>query len=151
MPSNSSIDRNCSVARTLEVLGDRWTFLILREVFFGVHRFDLFQKNLGIARNILADRLKRLVAHDILERQQYQEHPPRYEYRLTERGRDLYGIILGVIRWGDRWLDGGAGAPLLLHHESCGHDLTSVTVCAHCGEEVKPIDVTYRDGPGAIK
>ena len=151
MPTKSGIDRNCSVARTLEVLGDRWTFLILREIFFGVHRFDLFQKNLGIARNILADRLKRLVAQDILERQQYQEHPPRYEYRLTERGRDLYGIILGVIRWGDRWLDDGAGAPLLLHHVSCGHDLTSVTACAHCGEEVKPQDGTYRDGPGVKK
>ncbi len=147
----SGTERNCSVARTLEILGDRWTLLILREVFFGVHRFDLFQKNLGVARNILTDRLKRLVEHDILERQQYQEHPPRYEYRLTERGRDLYGLILGIIRWGDRWLDGGGGAPLLLHHESCGHDLTPVTVCAHCGEEVKPPEVTYRDGPGARK
>jgi len=149
MASGSDTNRPCSVARTLEVLGDRWTFLILREVFFGVHRFDAFQKSLGIARNILTDRLKSLVREDILERRPYQENPPRYEYRLTERGRDLYGLILGIIRWGDRWLDKGAGPPLLLHHEACKHDLTPVLVCDHCREEARPEDVTYRDGPGA--
>ena len=149
MTRRTDVTPPCSVARTLEILGDRWTFLILREAFFGVRRFDAFQKQLRIARNILTDRLKHLLRHEILEKQQYEKHPPRYEYRLTERGLDLYGIVLAFIRWGDRWLAEDAGPPLLLTHSRCGHKLRPAMVCTRCGEEARAHDISYRDGPGA--
>jgi DNA-binding HxlR family transcriptional regulator len=148
MEQSTGVHRACSVARTLEILGDRWTFLILREAFFGVRRFEAFQKKLGIARNILTDRLKHLLSHEILERQQYEERPPRFEYRLTERGLDLYGIVLAFMRWGDRWLAGDAGVPLLLIHDRCGRRLRPSMVCTYCGEEAEARDISYRDGPG---
>lgn len=144
-------ERPCSVARSLEIIGDRWVFLLLREAFFGVRRFDEFHRQLGIARNILADRLKRLVEGGVLERHQYQDRPPRYEYRLTDMGRDLYPIILGIIGWGDRWLADESGPPLALTHTPCGHALEAKTVCAECRAEVRARDVTYGDGAGAAR
>src|SRR5437868_2735664 len=110
----------CSIARTLEVIGEWWTLLILRDAFLGVRRFDDFQSSLGIARNILTDRLATLVRHGILTRERYQERPARYEYRLTEKGFDLYPIIVGLLRWGDRWTAGAEGPPLVLEHQGCG-------------------------------
>ncbi len=144
-----ALDRPCSVARSVDVLGDRWTFLILRECFFGSRRFDVFQESLGIARNILADRLKKLVRHGVLKRQRYQARPPRYEYRLTEQGLDLYGVIVELIRWGDRWLAASSGPPLLITHDSCGCSLLPQVTCSHCGEAVTARAVSYRPGPGA--
>src|SRR5919108_5467477 len=104
----------CSIASAMEILGERWTFLVLREAFYGVRRFSEMQRNLGIARNILSTRLQTLVAAGILERRLYREEPERYEYRLTEAGRDLYPSIVTLMRWGDRHLQGEQGPPVVL-------------------------------------
>jgi DNA-binding HxlR family transcriptional regulator len=132
----------------MEVLGERWTFLILREAFFGVRRFSELQRNLGIARNILSARLQTLVRAGILERSRYREEPERYEYRLTVMGRDLYPAVVAIMRWGDCYLAGDAGPPLVLRH-SCGHDAEPLLVCAHCRDELDPRAVTPEPGPGA--
>ena len=124
----------------MELLGERWTFLILRESFWGVRRFTELQRNLGIARNILSARLQTLVAAGILERRLYQEDPERYEYRLTEMGRDLYPAIVAIMRWGDKHLPGEGCTPLVLRH-TCGHDAEPQMTCSHCGEAVVARDI----------
>jgi DNA-binding HxlR family transcriptional regulator len=131
----------CSIARAMEILGERWTFLILREAFYGVRRFSDMQRNLGIARNILSTRLQTLVSAGIFERRLYQEEPERYEYRLTPAGRDLYPSIVTLMRWGDEHLTGELGPPVVLRHK-CGHEADPVLVCSHCREELHPHDVT---------
>jgi len=131
---------SCSIGRAMEILGERWTFLILRESFYGVRRFSDMQRNLGIARNILSTRLQTLVANGILERRLYQEEPPRHEYRLTEAGRDLYPAIVTLMRWGDRHLS--SDPPVVLRHNSCGHEADPLLVCSHCHEELDPHEVT---------
>lgn len=141
MRRTSFADMNCSVARTLEVVGEWWTILVMREAFSGVRRFDEFQGRLGIARNVLAARLQRLVDTGILERRLYQERPERFEYRLTEKGFDLYPVLLSLMRWGDRWTAGPEGPPVRLVHQNCGHEATSVLSCSECGEELKPREV----------
>ena len=141
-------NRICSVARSLEILGDRWIFLILREAFFGVRHYDRFRLNLGIATNILSDRLKILVAHGILKRETDPEDARRVQYRFTEKGISIYPITLAFMEWGDRWLTEEAGPPLLLYHEKCGKRLKPVFCCAHCGEPVDARDVRYKKGPG---
>src|SRR5918912_2789343 len=110
----------CSIARAMEILGERWTFLILREAFYGVRRFSDMQRNLGIARNILSTRLQTLVNAGIFERRLYHEEPERYEYRLTAAGRDLYPALVTIMRWGDTHLCEPHGPPVVLRH-SCGH------------------------------
>lgn len=149
MKRSSFANMNCSVARTLEVIGEWWTLLILRDACLGVRRFDDFQRDLGIARNILTDRLNTLVGHGVLERRRYQEHPDRFEYRLTDKGRDLVPVLVSLVRWGDRWTAGEAGPPLLLEHRACGHDVTPVLVCPHCREEVTAQTMRPHPGPGA--
>lgn len=139
---------NCSVGRTLEVIGDRWTMLVLREAFFGVRRFDRMQHNLGIARNILADRLQKLVGHGVLERRLYQERPERFEYRLTRKGLDLYPSLVTLMKWGDTYMADPAGAPLKLIHESCGHPADPRLACGHCGEPLDAHEVRVEPGPG---
>ena len=129
--------RPCSVARSLQIIGDRWTFLLIRELFFGVRRFDDFASNLGIASNILTDRLQRLTAHGIIEKHAYQSRPDRFEYRYTERGLELYGPMIVMMRWGDRWLS-GAKPPLLVRHKPCGNDFTARVVCSECQQELDP-------------
>src|SRR5512140_1508372 len=121
MRRTSFAEMNCSVARTLEVIGEWWSMLVVREAFNGVRRFDDFQAHLGIARNVLATRLQSLVEHGILERRLYQDRPERYEYRLTEKGRDLYPVLITMMRWGDKWEAGAEGPPVRLTHEPCGH------------------------------
>ena len=138
----------CSIAAAMDILGERWTFLILREAFYGVRRFSDMQRNLGIARNILSTRLQALVRHGILERRRYHDEPERYEYRLTAAGRDLYPAIVTIMRWGDRHLAGEHGPPVLLRH-TCGHEADPVLVCSHCGERMDPHDVPPEPGPGA--
>ena len=140
---------HCSIARTVSVLGERWTLLVLREAFKRTRRFEDFQRNMGVARNVLADRLEKLVRHGILERRLYQERPKRYEYRLTEKGRDLYPVIVAVMRWGDRHTAGDAGPPAVLHHERCGHRADPELVCTHCGEPIDPREMRAEPGPGA--
>lgn len=134
----------CSVARTLEVVGEWWSLLVLRDAFKGVRRFDDFQRSLGIARNILADRLAGLVEHGVLERRMYQERPERYEYRLTAKGLDLYPVIVGLLRWGDRWAADEMGPPLVLTHKACAHEGVPVLVCPGCGEEVDAHAMRWR-------
>ena len=131
----------CSVARALSVVGERWTLLVLREAFLRTRRFEDFQAHLGVTRHLLADRLRRLVEHGILERVRYQEKPARYEYRLTEKGRDLYPVIVALLRWGDRWMTGEAGPPLMLVHKACGHRMHPTLVCPDCGEPIGARDV----------
>ena|SRR5947209_6027621 len=141
--------QNDSVERALAVLGDYWTFLVLREAFFGVRRFSEFAANLRLSRTILSDRLRKLVGAEIVERRPYQSKPARFEYVLTERGKELYGHIVALMSWGDKYLAGPAGPPLVLHHRLCEHDASAVVVCSHCGHELKADDVIARPGPGA--
>ena len=139
----------CSIAGTLDIIGDRWTLLILRDAFRGVRRFEEIQRDLGIARNILTDRLQRIVEAAVLERTPYQHRPPRYEYRLTPRGVDLSPALVALMRWGDKWLAGDEGPPLVLAHRTCGHELDQSFVCWHCDTTVSPLGITSRPGPGA--
>jgi DNA-binding HxlR family transcriptional regulator len=131
----------CIAARALELLGERWTFLILHEAFHGVRRFSEMQRNLGIARNILSARLQMLVRTGILEKVRYHEEPPRYEYRLSDMGRDLYPAMVAITRWGEEHLSDESGAHTVLRHR-CGHDADPMLVCAHCHEELDPRAVT---------
>lgn len=136
MPAPKNLDYlNCSVANALEVIGDRWNLLILRDAFMGVRRFEDFHRDLGIARNILSDRLEKLQTSGVMEARLYQEHPPRYEYRLTDRGKDLFDVLLALWRWGDRW-DPPTEQPRQLIHLECGEPTHSVPSCAHCGEKL---------------
>jgi DNA-binding HxlR family transcriptional regulator len=138
----------CSIARAMDLLGDWWTPLVLREAFYGIRRFDEFQRELGIARNTLAARLRRLAGEGLLERQLYQREPARYEYVLTEKGRDFFGVLAAMSAWGDRWLAGEDGPPVVFRHESCGRDTGAEVVCAGCGEPMRAQDTTMRMGPG---
>jgi DNA-binding HxlR family transcriptional regulator len=143
-------NENCSVARTLEIIGERWTFLVLREAFMGVRRFDEFQRNIGVARNILSARLRKLVDHRILERRQYQDRPPRFEYRLTERGLDLYPAIVALMQWGDRHAAHPGGRAVVLEHKGCGKRSAPQLVCSECGEPIGARDMRATPGPGAL-
>jgi DNA-binding HxlR family transcriptional regulator len=138
----------CSIARSVDLLGDWWTPLVLREAFLGVRRFDDMQRELGIGRNVLTQRLKRLVDEGMLDRVLYQEKPDRHEYVLTDKGRDFYPVLAAMIAWGDRWLSGEEGPPIVLRHKACGHDMTAKVVCSECGEPVQARDVRARLGPG---
>jgi DNA-binding HxlR family transcriptional regulator len=138
----------CSIARTMDLLGDWWTPLVLREAFYGIRRFDEFQNTLGIARNTLTDRLTRLVDEGLLEKRAYQVSPTRFDYVLTEKGRDFYPVLVAMTKWGDRWLSGENGPPITLHHETCDHDVHAEVVCSHCGQPLRAADTTMRMGPG---
>jgi DNA-binding HxlR family transcriptional regulator len=132
----------CSIARSLDVIGEGWTILVLRDVFRGIRRFDELQRDLGIATNVLTARLKRLVDEGLLERRRYEQRPPRYEYHLTAKGRDLYPVLIGLVNWGDKYLAGASGPPRVMVHEACGKATSPVLVCSECGETV---------GPGALR
>lgn len=142
---------HCSLARTLAVIGDRWTLLVLREAFLKVRRFEDFQANLGIARQVLTERLAHLVDEGVLAKVPYQDRPPRFEYRLTEKGLGLYPAILALVHWGDAHYAGRKGPPLLHRHKACGHDFRAVLTCSHCGEAVDPRGVETHPGPGAMR
>lgn len=150
MLGNDYKDQNCSIARALELVGERWTILVLRDVFLGVRRFDALQRDLRIARNVLAARLDRLVGEGILEKVPYQERPPRHEYRLTEKGFDLWPVIVELMRWGDRYTASSDGPPVLIRHRGCGGLLGEHMVCGRCGQSLTVHDVRAEAGPGAI-
>jgi DNA-binding HxlR family transcriptional regulator len=145
---NELSDESCSVARTVSAIGDRWTILVLRDCFLRVRRFEQFQERLGITRHILADRLRKLVKLKILMRVPYQKKPLRHEYRLTERGLALHPVLLALAHWGDAYMAGPRGKPLLFVHR-CGHVFDPAMTCSACGETVAPHDVRVRPGPGA--
>jgi DNA-binding HxlR family transcriptional regulator len=141
---NTYAGQTCSVARTLEVVGERWTLLILRDAFSGVRRFDDFQRSLGIARNVLNTRLQRLVDAGVLERHRYQERPERFEYRLTEMGLDLWPPLVALMGFGDRHLAGEDGPPVRLEHRGCGGPVSDRGVCEACGAVLGARDVRAR-------
>src|SRR5262245_8060958 len=138
----------CSVAKSLEVIGERWTVMILRDAFLGVRRFDDFQRSLGVSRGVLSARLDRLCEEGIFERRPYRELPPRFEYRLTEKGRDLWPAMMALMHWGDRY-EADAGPPRIVLHRDCGGEVTDRLTCARCGAELRVRDVETRLGPGA--
>lgn len=144
-------DMTCSVARSLSVVGDRWTLLILRDAFLRTRRFEDFQASLGITRHRLADRLRKLVDEGIFERVRYQQRPPRFEYKLTEKGRDLYPVIASLVGWGDRWMAGKAGPPIELVHRGCGRRVMPVLSCPDCGLPITARDMTAQPGPALLR
>lgn len=138
----------CSIARTVDLIGDWWTPLVLREAYYGVRRFDDFEAGLGIGRNILSARLRRLTHEGLMEKRKYQDHPARFEYRLTDKGRDFFPVLAAMVAWGDRWLEKGRGVPVLLRHSSCGKVFSADVVCSECGEPIHVRDVRPETGPG---
>ncbi len=146
MPNTTSV-KECSIAATLSAVGDRWTLLILRDLFRGVRRFERLHRDLGIARNLLTDRLQRLVDLDIVYRVPYQDRPLRNEYRLTEKGVDLSPALVALMGWGDRWY-AADGPPTVLIHDACGTPLDQAVSCPHCHEPVDPAHIRSRPGPG---
>ncbi|MET0273691.1 MAG: helix-turn-helix domain-containing protein [Phenylobacterium sp.] len=139
-------DQSCSVARSVSVIGDRWTLMILRDLFLGIRRFEDFERRLGISRSIIADRLKLLVDEGVLRREAYQARPPRHEYRLTDKGLALHPVIMAIVHWGDVHYAGPEGPPLLHRHKACGCDFAPVQTCSECGEAVTARDVDVRAG-----
>jgi DNA-binding HxlR family transcriptional regulator len=141
-------DWPCSVARAAGVSGDSWTLLILRDAMYGLTRYDEFQRSLHIARNTLSDRLGKLVDAGVMTKRFYQDNPPRYEYLLTEMGRDFFPVLAAMLSWGDKWLDGGGGAPVTLCHHGDGHGIVSRVICEQCGDPVGYEDIRFCVGPG---
>jgi DNA-binding HxlR family transcriptional regulator len=146
---NREYDQVCSIARTLEILGERWTLLVIRDVFNGRRRFDQIQENLGVARNVLSARLALLVDEGILEKRAYQERPPRYEYFLTEKGLDLWPVMISMLHWGDRHLAESDGPPMLIRHKHCGGLVDERGSCERCGRRLEARDAYAEYGPGA--
>jgi len=138
----------CSVARALSIVGDRWTLLILRDSFLGTKRFDKFQKQIGLSRHRLTDRLNKLVEYEILRKVPYQEKPLRHEYRLTRKGVEFYPVLMTLAKWGDNWMAGGDGAPIEYTHTACNHNMTVNICCSECGEVINPKEVIPKVGPG---
>jgi DNA-binding HxlR family transcriptional regulator len=138
----------CTIARSVDVLGDHWNLLLIREACLGTRRFDDFQAALGIGRNMLSRRLGRLCDEGVLSRVEYQPSPRRYEYRLTDKGRDVYPILAAMAAWGERWLTGPEGSPLVLHHAACDHDMRAVVVCSECEQPLDVRQVRATVGPG---
>jgi DNA-binding HxlR family transcriptional regulator len=149
MPYRPFANQNCSVARALEVVGERWTLLIMREILFGHRRFAEIRRNTGIAPNILSDRLAVLVDQGILKRRLYSRHPESYEYVPTRKGLDLNRVIVALLQWGDKYAAPESGPPRVAVHTTCGHDADPELHCTHCGEAIGPAELVVRPGPGA--
>ncbi len=139
----------CSIANTLELVGERWTLLVIREVFTGHRRFGQMQKSLGVARNVLTTRLQRLVDEDILERRPYSERPERNEYFLTEKGLDLWPLMISMMHWGDKHMPSPGGRPMIIVHKGeCGGEVDDRRVCTRCGKELGVREARAIEGPG---
>jgi DNA-binding HxlR family transcriptional regulator len=150
MERKSFSGMHCSVAQCLEIVGEWWTLLIVRDAFLGVTRFDEFQRSLAISRNVLNQRLARLVEHGVLVKVLYSGHPPRYEYRLTDKGRDLWGVVTTMRQWGDTYA-APDGPPVALAHRACGHRCDAVLTCSNCGGVIGAGDVRVVPGSGAVE
>lgn len=142
-------NQNCSIARTLELVGERWTMLVLREAFLGRRRFEEYAERLGMARNVLSARLAHLVEEGVLEKVRYQDRPERFEYRLTDKGRDLWPVLSALRDYGDRHY-APDGPPVLVTHRGCGGELDDRRICRRCGAALELADVEARPGPGAL-
>lgn len=148
MQRTNFADMACSIARTLDVIGEPWSPLVLRDIWVGMNRFDQIQADLGISRKVLTERLGHLVEHGVLEKQAYDSRP-RYSYVLTEKGRELVDVLMVMAGWGDRWLAGEAGPPVLYRHHACGEIGQVDLRCSHCGESMHEGDIDVLPGPGA--
>jgi DNA-binding HxlR family transcriptional regulator len=148
MPRAKKEHLPCSVARAVAIIGDRWRFLILRNVFYGIRRFEPLRASLGISRKVLSQRLAALSSAGVLDRRRYHDRPPRHEYRLTPAGVDLFPVLMALAHWGDRWLAKGGGAPVEFVHARCGHAARAQLVCPHCREPVGAHNIRLRRGPG---
>lgn len=148
MKRTSTADWPCTIARAADVLGDHWNLLLLREACLGTRRFDDFQAHLGIGRNILSSRLAGLVEEGMLDRVEYSASPQRFEYRLTDKGREVFPILAAMAAWGDRWLVGDEGSPLVLHHTACDHDMHAEIVCSECAQPIHVRETRATPGPG---
>jgi DNA-binding HxlR family transcriptional regulator len=137
----------CSVARTVDLIGDRWTPLVVRDIAMGISRFDALQRNLGISRKVLTERLQTLVDQQVVSRTPYQDNPPRFDYALTEKGNDLAMVLVMLQTFGDKWSFGDEGPPLLWRHLGCGEISEPVACCSTCGEQVRPGDAVPLRGP----
>jgi DNA-binding HxlR family transcriptional regulator len=149
MPKQDFADISCSIARAVGVVGERWTPLIVRDLFAGMTKFEDIRRDLGIASNILAARLDDLESNGVVKRRQYQSTPARHEYLLTPMGRDLYPVIATLLAFGDKWLSEPDGPPALTVHTDCGRVTTAKTVCAECGGELNADNAIHTAGPGA--
>ena len=149
MLHNDYRGQTCTIAGALEVVGERWSLLIVRDVMLGLRRFDEIQADLGVARNVLQTRLSRLVEHGVLERTLYQERPARYEYLLTEKGLDLWPTIVSLMQWGDAYETPQRGKPTVIEHRGCGGAVDEHRICERCGARLSIHDVRALPGPGA--
>ena len=140
--------QNCSIAKSLELIGERWTMLIVREVFLGNRRFDEIATRLDIARNVLTARLTRLVDEGVLTKARYQERPERFEYRLSEKGIELWPTIITLMKWGDRYYAPPEGKPRIVRHRDCGGEVTGHLTCDRCGASLTAREVVSEPGPG---
>ncbi|HEY3979863.1 MAG TPA: helix-turn-helix domain-containing protein [Streptosporangiaceae bacterium] len=138
----------CSIARTLDVIGEPWSPLVLRGIWVGVNRFDQLQADLGISRKVLTERLSHLIGQGVIERRPYDRRP-RYEYHLTAKGTELLDLLMVMVGWGDKWLAGEAGPPVLYRHHACGEISAADLRCARCGEPMHAGDIDLLPGPGA--
>ena len=150
MERTSFAEMRCSLARSLELIGDWWSPLIIRDLFLDVRRFDDLVEDLGVSRNLLTRRLKVLIEAGVVERQSYQVRPERWEYRLSAKGRDLVPALLALTEWGDRWVGPKEGRPVLFVHTSCGHQFHPTVACSVCGRPLKADTVTAKGGPGGL-
>jgi DNA-binding HxlR family transcriptional regulator len=141
--------QTCSIAESLEVIGERWSLLIVRDVLNGNRRFGQIQESLGVARNVLSARLQRLVAEGILERRPYQRSPQRFEYFLTEKGLDLWPALVALLNWGDRYSTNPAGPPKIIVHKECGGRVSDRGICEECGQLLHARDARQVPGPGS--
>ena len=139
----------CSIARSLELVGERWTLLVVREIFHGRRKFSEMQRSLGVARNVLADRLQGMVDEGILERRPYSERPERYEYFLTEKGLDLWPVMISLMHWGDKYEQQPTGRPSIVVHKECGGEIDDRRICTKCGKKLDVREARAIEGPGA--
>jgi len=149
MQRSSFSDMPCSVARTLDIIGEWWTLLILRDVFYGIRRFEALRSHLGISRKVLTSRLERLTDEGIFKRVIYQTKPDRYEYRLTKKGLGLIPVLLTMMNWGDQWMAKSDKTPVIFVHRDCGAEITPKLVCSGCGGELNAHNIYPKAGPGA--
>ena len=140
----------CSIARTWDVIGEPWSPLVLRNIYVGITRFDQLQQTLGISRKVLAERLRWLTENEVLERREYSARPPRYEYLLTAKGLELFHVLMVMVAWGDKWLAGEAGPPVLYRHHACGQIGHAELHCSACGAPMRATDIDVLPGPGAV-
>jgi DNA-binding HxlR family transcriptional regulator len=141
----------CSIARSLELVGERWTLLVVREIFHGRRKFSEMQRSLGVARNVLTARLQRMVEEGILERRPYSEKPERYEYFLTEKGLDLWPVMIALMHWGDKYEPRPGGPPSIVIHKQCGGEIDDRRICKRCGKHLTVREARAIDGPGLEK